>query len=195
MRSIIFACAIALGAASASVGHAEDLKPVSCTGFALSYADPAAKITCSQLESYGNQTEVAYSEINARTDSYYLAVQYAQAKFRTYFPMRSVRTDIESAHFFADTDNWQEIRRFGGFEIAAFDGYQKAGDPPILCAGFVRYSGTQAANYEYDGGPGFPKFSIGIYCAFTGQAALINPIDNFYRVVENALGKVTFPSD
>ena len=195
MRSIICACAIALGAACASVGHAEELKPVSCTGFALSYADPAAKITCRQLDSYGNQTEAVYDQINVETGTYFFTLQYAKAKFRTYFPEESLRTMINESSYFADTDNWQEVRNFSGFQIAAFDGYQKAGAPPILCAGFLRYSGTQAANYEYDGGPGFPKFATGIYCAFEGQAALINPIDNFYRVVENALGKVTLPSD
>ena len=181
--------------ATATAGHAEDLKPVSCNGFALSYTDPPAKITCSQLEDYGNQTEAAYSQIEAQTDAYFFTVQYAKAKFRTYFPAHTLRSQIDAAHYFADTDNWQEIRKFDGFEVAAFNGYQKAGGAPILCAGFLRYSGTQAANYEYDAGPGFPKFAIGLYCAFSGQAALINPIDNFYRVVEDALRKVTFPSD
>ncbi len=181
--------------AAAAAAHAEDLKPVSCTGFGLGYTDPAANITCSQLERYGNQTEAAYSAIEAQADSYFFTLQYARAKFRTYFPEHSLRDMINSAHYFSDTDNWQEIRKFDGFEIAAFNGYQKAGSAPILCAGFLRYSGVQAANYEYDGGPGFPKFAVGLYCAFSGQAALMNPVDNFYRVVEDALSKVTFPSD
>jgi hypothetical protein len=187
--------AVLLLAIATTTGHAEDLQQVSCSGFALTYADPAAKITCSQLESYGNQTEAAYSEINAETDSYFFRILYAKAKFHTYFPMRSLRAQIDSSHYFMDTDNWQEIRKFEGFEIAAFNGYQKAGGEPILCAGFSRYSGSQAANYEYDGGPGYPQHATGIYCAFSGQAALINPIDNFYRLVQDALSKMTFPSD
>jgi hypothetical protein len=191
----VTAFAFLLLMATAPAGHAEELKSVSCTGFAMSYADPTAKISCRQLESYGTQTEAAYSEIEAETDSYFLTVQYAKAKFRTYFPARSLRSQIDAAHYFADTDNWQEVRKFDGFEVAAFNGYQKAGDAPVLCAGFLRYSGTQAANYEYDSGPGFPQFAIGLYCAFSGQAALVNPIDNFYRVVQDALRKVTFPPD
>lgn len=191
----IAACAALLLSVSAAVAHADDLKPTSCTDFELAYSDPAATIKCASLDSYGNQTEVAYSEIEAETDSYYLTVLYAKAKFRTYFPMRSLRNQVDGAHYFSDTDNWQETRQFGGFEVAAFNGYQKAGDQPILCAGFSRYSGKQAANYEYDGGPGFPIHAAGLYCAFKGQAALVNPIDNFYRVVQDALSKITFPAN
>ncbi len=189
------ACAILFLGASIAVAHADDLKPTSCTGFELAYSDPGATIKCASLDSYGNQTEVAYSQITAENSAYFFTVQYAKAKFHTYFPERTLRTVINSTSYFADTDNWQDVRNFGGFQIAAFNGYQKAGDQPILCAGFLRYSGTQAANYEYDNGPGFPRFATGIYCAFTGQAALINPIDNLYRVVQNALAKVTFPAD
>jgi hypothetical protein len=174
---------------------AEELKPVSCTGFALAYSDPTAKLKCASLDSYGNQTEAVYDQISAETATYFFAMQYAKAKFRTYFTAQSLRNMINDSNYFSDTDNWQEVRSFSGFEVAAFNGYQKAGDPPILCAGFLRYSGTQAANYEYDGGPGFPQFATGIYCAFSGQAALINPIDNFYRVVQDALAKVTFPPE
>ena len=189
------ACAILFLVASIAVAHAEDLKPTSCTGFELAYSDPGATIKCASLDSYGNQTEVAYSQITAENSAYFFTVQYAKAKFHTYFAARTLRQMIDSADYFADTDNWQDVRNFSGFQIAAFNGYQKAGDQPILCAGFLRYSGTTAANYEYDAGPGFPRFAIGIYCAFSGQAALINPIDNFYRVVQDVLNKVTFPAD
>jgi len=193
VRSV--ACAVLLLAANAASGHAADLKPTSCSGFTLAYNDPGAKITCASLDDYGNQTEAVYNQLNAETGAYFFTIQYAKAKFHTYFPEQSLRAMINGSSYFSDTDNWQDIRNFSGFQIAAFNGYQKAGDQPILCAGFLRYSGTQAANYEYDGGPGFPKFTTGLYCAYTGQAALINPIDNFYRIVQDALSKVTFPSD
>src|SRR5260221_5534740 len=169
--------------AYAIAAHSEELKDVDCTGFALSYDGHYATQKCSELDRYGNQTEAVYKRLTIKDTAYEMLVTYAEGKFRTYFPEQSLRDQIEGAHYFSDTDNWQTIRNYGGFEVAVFEGYQKAGSPPILCAGFSRYSGNQSGQYEYPGGPGYPHSALGLYCAFSGQAALINPIDNFYRLM------------
>src|SRR5437764_876997 len=82
---------------------------------------------------------------------------------------------------------------FLALAFAAFEGFQKAGDLPALCAGFSRYSGLSTGPYEYEGGTGYRNHAVGLYCALSGQAALVNPPDNFYRVVEDALGKLHLP--
>jgi hypothetical protein len=193
MQFVLRLGAALLVAAIAIPCLADDLKPVSCSGFAIVYNDPVSKQECAEADTYGNQTEVAYKRLNAETDSYFLTVFFAEGKFRTYFPMRPLRAQIDDSHYFSDTDNWLDIRKFGGFEVAVFEGYEKAGSAPTLCAAFSRYSGSQANNYEFDGGPGFPHHTVGLYCAFKGQAALLNPPDNFYRVVQDALGKLQMP--
>jgi hypothetical protein len=107
--------------------------------------------------------------------------------------LRPLQQTIEGEHFFADTDNWQPVKKSGGFEIAAFNGFVKTGDAPILCAGFARYSGEPGGHYEFPDGPGYKNLDDGIYCVFANQAALMNSVDSFYRIVEDEIGKLHFP--
>ena len=172
---------------------ADDMKTVSCSGFELSYSDASAKQSCAELDQQGNQTEAEYKRLEAETSSYFLTVTVGEGKFKTYFPERELRDQVDSAHFFADTDNWLEIRKFAGFEIAAFDGYRTAGATPTLCVAFSRYTGNMSGQYEYPGGPGYKNHTLGLYCPLTGQAALINPPDNLYRAAEDAIGKLQLP--
>jgi hypothetical protein len=127
------------------------------------------------------------------TDSTQFVISYTASKFKTYLLMRPVRSIVEG-QYFSDTDNWQPSTKYAGFEIAAFNGYKSSGSTPVLCAAFARFSGNPG-NYEFDAGVGYKNLADGIYCAFSGQAALINPIDNLYRAAEDALAKVTFPGD
>jgi hypothetical protein len=159
----------------------------------LKYDGPATTTRCLQLDQFGNQTEVKVQRLIAKSDSSELILTYLAGKFRTYFPIKPLRQQIDDAGYFNDTDNWRAERKFGGFDIAAFDGFDKAGGAPILCAGFSRYSGRSSGPYEYEGGPGASNHAIGLFCVFSGQAALINPIDNFYRVVDDVIAKLHLP--
>ena len=198
MKRRILTCLSALTLVASSTAllpgpsHAADAQEVSCSAIELKYDGPATMTKCLQLDQFGNQTEVKIQRLIAETSSSQLIITYYAAKFRTYFPIRPLRQVINDAHYFSGTDNWQAEQKYAGFDIAAFDGLGKAGDPPTLCAGFVRYSG-QPGNYEFDNGPGYRNVAQGLYCVFSGQAALINPPDNFYRLVEDVIGKLHLP--
>ncbi len=193
MRLYSCVCALVLLVAASSGALGDEMKIVSCSGFALSYGDASAKLTCAELDQQGNQTEAEYKRLEAETSSYFLTVTVGEGKFRTYFPARELRDQVNGAHFFADTDNWLETRKYAGFEMAAFDGYRTAGAAPTLCVAFGRYTGNMSGQYEFPGGPGFKNHTLGLYCPLTGQAALINPPDNLYRVTEDAIGKLQLP--
>jgi hypothetical protein len=167
------------------------LKDVSCSSIELKYDGPATTTKCLQLDQIGNQTEADVQRIIVHTSSSELVVTYVASKFRTYLPEHPLRHIIES-EFFQDTDNWQAEHKYAGFDVAAFNGYDKPGDPPFLCAGFARFSGSPG-NYEFDDGPGYKILAEGIYCVSSGAAALTNPVDNFYRIVDGVLEEVHFP--
>jgi hypothetical protein len=173
--------------------QADQMNVVNCDGFDITYDAPGAKQTCYDLDVSGNQTDAEYKRLTSQAANYELTLTYAVGKFRTYFPMRSLREQIEDAAYFADTDDWLGVKKFGGFEVAVFDGFQSAGSKPTLCAAFSRYSGNMSGQYEYPGGPGFPHHALGLYCVFADQQALLNPPDNFYRVVEEAIGRLHLP--
>jgi hypothetical protein len=187
---------LALGALGTSllpsISRAADMKEVACSAIDLKYDGEATTTKCMQVDDVGNQTEAQVQRIIVKTSTSEMIVTYYAGRFRTYFPLRPLHHMIEQGGYFADIDNWQAEHKFGGFDIAAFNGFGKAGDAPTLCAGFARYSG-QPGNYEFDGGPGYKNLAEGIYCVFSGEAALINPVDNFYRVVEGVLGKMHLP--
>jgi hypothetical protein len=145
-----------------------------------------------QLDQFGNQTEAKLQRLVAKGTSYELILTYTASKFRTYLPIRSLRHIIEKNSFFSRTDNWQAIQKFAGFDFAAFNGYGKAGDPPLLCAGFARYSGEPGVG-EFEGGPGYKNLADGVYCVLSGDSTLIHPVDNFYRLVESVIGKLHLP--
>ena len=189
-------CAICVAlaiAAAAGPARAGDMKEVSCSTIQLKYSGDARETKCLYYDDVGNQTEVVTQRIVVKTGTSELIVSHTASKFRTYLLLHPLRTLIEGAYF-SDTDNWQAETKYAGFDIAAFNGYESSGSQPVLCAAFARYSGNPG-NYEFDDGVGYKNLAEGIYCAFSGQAALINPIDNFYHVVEDALSKVQFPPD
>jgi hypothetical protein len=189
-------CAICVAlaiAAAAGPARAGDMKEVSCSTIQLKYSGDARETKCLYYDDVGNQTEVVTQRIVVKTGTSELIVSHTASKFRTYLLLHPLRTLIEGAYF-SDTDNWQPETKYAGFDIAAFNGYESSGSQPVLCAAFARYSGNPG-NYEFDDGVGYKNLAEGIYCAFSGQAALINPIDNFYHVVEDALSKVQFPPD
>ena len=179
--------------AAAGPARAGDMKEVSCNTIQLKYSGDARETKCLYYDDVGNQTEVVTQRIVVKTGTSELIVSHTASKFRTYLLLHPLRTLIEGAYF-SDTDNWQAETKYAGFDIAAFNGYESSGSQPVLCAAFARYSGNPG-NYEFDDGVGYKNLAEGIYCAFSGQAALINPIDNFYHVVEDALSKVQFPPD
>ena len=187
---------LALGALGTSllpgISRAADMKEVACSAIDLKYDGEATMTKCMQVDDVGNQTEAQVQRIIVKTSTSEMIVTYYTGKFRTYFPLRSLHNMIEQGRYFADIDNWQAERKFGGFDIAAFNGFGKTGDAPTLCAGFARFSG-QPGNYEFPDGPGYKNVAEGIYCVFSGEAALIDPVDNFYRVVEGVLGKMHLP--
>jgi hypothetical protein len=190
--AIFLALTIAV-AAVAGPARAGDMKEVSCSTIALKYSGDAKETKCLYYDDVGNQTEAIVQRLIVKTGTSELIVSHTASKFRTYLPMRSLRSMIDGGYF-SDTDNWQAETKYAGFDIAAFNGYESSGSQPVLCAAFARYSGNPG-NYEFDDGVGYKNVAEGIYCAFSGQAALINPIDNFYRVVEDALSKMQFPPD
>jgi hypothetical protein len=187
--AVIGAVTVLLGARDAEAGQ---MKQVSCSTIEMKYSG-GGSTACYFYDDQGNQTEAVTQRIIAKTDSSEFVVSYTASKFKTYLLMRPVRSIIEG-QYFTDTDNWQPSTKYAGFEIAAFNGYESSESKPVLCAAFARFSGNPG-NYEFDAGVGYKDLADGIYCAFSGQAALINPIDNLYRVVEDALNKVTFPSE
>ncbi len=184
------ACALAL-LCSMPKARSEQMKEVPCSNIDLKYSGEGTS-KCYFYDYLGNQTESVNQRIVVKTSSYEFIVSHTASKFRTYLLLRPVRSVV--TEYFADTDNWQPTQKYAGFDLAAFDGYTSSGGQPILCVGFARFSGNPG-NYEFDDGVGYKNLADGIYCAFSGQAALINPIDNFYHVVEDALNKVTFPAD
>jgi hypothetical protein len=193
LRCAILA-ALAIGAAVfARPACAGAMNEVSCSSIALKYTGEARETKCLYYDDVGNQTEVVVQRIIVKLGTSELIVSHTASKFRTYLPIQPLRSTV-NGQYFSDTDNWQPEAKYAGFDIAAFNGYEKSGSQPVLCAAFSRYSGNPG-NYEFDGGVGYKNEAEGIYCAFSGQAALINPIDNFYRVVEDALSKVQFPPD
>jgi len=189
VAAAIGAMSILFGATDAKAGQ---MKEVSCSTVEMKYAS-GGNTACYYYDDQGNQTEAVIQRIVVKTDSAEFVVSYTASKFKTYLLMRPVRSIIEG-QYFTDTDNWQPSTKYAGFEIAAFNGYESSGSKPILCAAFAQFSGNPG-NYEFDAGVGYKNLADGIYCALSGQAALINPIDNLYRVVEEALNKVTFPSE
>jgi hypothetical protein len=193
VRCAIFVALTVAVAAVAGPARAGDMKEVSCSTIALKYSGDAKETKCLYYDDVGNQTEAVIQRIIVKTGTSELIVSHTASKFRTYLPIRPLRSSIDG-QYFSDTDNWQAETKYAGFDIAAFNGYENSGSQPVLCAAFARYSGNPG-NYEFDGGVGYKNLAEGIYCAFSGQAALINPIDNFYRVVEDALSKVQFPPD
>jgi len=193
LQCAIFVALTIAVAAVAGPARAGDMKEVSCSTIALKYSGDAKETKCLYYDDVGNQTEAIVQRLIVKMDTSELIVSHTASKFRTYLPMRSLRSMIDGGYF-SDTDNWQAEMKYAGFDIAAFNGYESSGSQPVLCAAFARYSGNPG-NYEFDDGVGYKNVAEGIYCAFSGQAALINPIDNFYRVVEDALSKVQFPPD
>jgi hypothetical protein len=198
MRASLLGAAVAaaIGASTILLGatHAEagEMKEVSCSAIEMKYTG-GGDIACYSYDDQGNQTEAVTQRIVVKTHSSEFVVSYTASKFKTYLLMRPLRSLVEG-QYFADTDNWQLSTKYAGFEIAAFNGYESSGSTPVLCAAFARFSGNPG-NYEFDSGVGYKNLADGIYCALSGQAALINPIDNLYRVVEDALGKVAFPPE
>jgi hypothetical protein len=172
--------------------HSDAMKEVSCSEIGLKYGGTATKTKCLQLDQVGNQTEVEIQRLIVDNATNELIVSYYASKFRTYLPLESLRQIVNGNRYFAETENWQAIHKYAGFEIAAFNGLGKSGDAPILCAGFARFSG-EPGNYEFDGGPGYKNLTEGIYCVSSGGAALISPIDNFYSVVDGVIGKLQLP--
>jgi hypothetical protein len=171
--------------------RAEDLKPVSCGSIELSFSGEVSETECMALDSFGNQTELKVQRLVVKSSSFILIATHYAAAFHSYLLQKSLRDTIELEGFFAHTDNWQTPKQSGGFEIVAFEGLGRGA--PMPCAGFARYSGTPPANYEYPSGPGYKELDAGIYCATSGSSSLFNPIDNFYAVVEDALGKLHLP--
>jgi hypothetical protein len=171
---------------------AESAQDVDCSTIDLKYDGPATTTKCMALDRFGNQTETKFQRLVAESSSYEMIVTYSAAKFHAYLPIRSLQQQVDDAGYFGDTDNWQPTQKFGGFDIAVFEGFAKAGDKPVLCAAFSRYGGNPG-NYEFDGGPGFKNLAEGLYCAFSGQSALISPVDNFYRLIEDVIGKLHWP--
>ena len=185
---------LAIGAgAFASPACAGEMKEVSCNTIALKYSGEARETKCLYYDDVGNQTEAVVQRIIVKFDTSELIVSHTAGRFRTYLPIQPLRGTV-NGQYFSDTDNWQPETKYAGFDIAAFNGYESSGSQPVLCAAFARYSGNPG-NYEFDAGVGYRNLAEGIYCAFSGQAALINPIGNFYRVVEDALSKTQFPPD
>lgn len=191
LRCAIFAALAAI--ALAGPARAGNMKEVSCSTIELKYSGDAKETKCLYYDDVGNQTEAVTQRIIVKTDTSELIVSHTASKFRTYLLLRPLRSIVDGTYF-SDTDNWQAETKYAGFDIAAFNGYQSSGSQPVLCAAFARYSGNPG-NYEFDEGVGYKNLAEGIYCAFSGQAALINPIDNFYHVVEDALSKMHFPPD
>ncbi len=193
LRSSVFVALTITAVAFAGPARAGDMKEVSCSTIALKYNGEARETKCLYYDDVGNQTETVDQRLIVKTGTSELIVSHTASKFRTYLLLRPLR-NLTEGRYFSETDNWQAETKYAGFDIAAFNGYESSGSQPTLCAAFARYSGNPG-NYEFDDGVGYKNLAEGIYCAFSGQAALINPIDNFYRVVEDALNKVTFPPD
>lgn len=195
MTTRFIACAMACALTvfcTAPQARADQMKEASCSSIELKYSG-GGTAKCYFYDDQGNQTETISQRIVVKTDSYEFVVSHTASKFRTYLLLRPVRSVI-TGQYFNDTDNWQPTEKYGGFELAAFNGYESSGSQPVLCVGFARFSGNPG-NYEFDAGVGYKNLADGVYCAFSGQAGLINPISNFYHVVEDALNKVTFPAD
>ena len=192
-RLAVFTLALCAGVLCSGSLHAASMNEVSCSGFTLSYDGPSATSRCYELDEEGNQTEVKIQRLVAKGASFEMVVTYSAGKFHTYFPIRSLRQQVEENAYFSDTDNWQAEQKFGGFDMAIFQGFAKAGDLPALCVAFSRYGGQSTGPYEYDGGVGFRNIAEGLYCALSGQAALVNPPDNFYRLIEGVIGQLQFP--
>ena len=172
---------------------AADINDVSCSSIELGYSGEATTTQCRTVDKTGIQTTVSIQQLIATTATSELVVNHYATKFNTYMVLRSLRDTIEREHFFSDTDNWQVTKKSAGFEFAVFEGFAKSGDAPTLCAGFARYSGEPGNHFEFPDGPGYKNLDDGIYCVFAGQSALINPVDNFYRVIEDVIGKLRFP--
>ena len=197
IRKRVWLCAVALALPgmillSAKI-HAGTAQDVSCSNIELKYEGPTATTKCLQLDDFGNRTEAKIQRLIAQDKSYELILTYYAGKFHTYFPIRSLQQQVDDAAYFADTDNWLPEQKFGGFDVAVFNGFVKSGDKPTLCAAFSRYSGLSSGPYEYEGGTGYRNHTTGLYCAFSGQAALLSPPDNFYRLIESVIGKSHLP--
>jgi hypothetical protein len=136
-----------------SIAQSDEMKDVSCNSFDIGYDGQAATKKCFELHQYGNQTEVKIKRLIAEDTSYEMIVTYSAGLFRTYFPIRPLREQIEGANYFSDTDNWLATKQYAGFEIAVFEGFAKAGDPAALCAAFSRYTGVESGAYEFEGAP------------------------------------------
>lgn len=179
-------------AATFNIASAASMKEVDCSVLDLKYEAPATKVRCLQLDDVGNQTEVKIERIVATNESSELIFTHYASKFRTYLRLTPLQNTIESEGYFSAIENWQTPEKYAGFDISAFNGVQKSGDAPALCAGFARFSGSPG-NYEFDNGPGYKNLDDGIYCVFSGNTGLFNPIENFYRVVEDKISKVNIP--
>lgn len=187
------ACALACAFAfsyTVREARSDQMKAASCSSIEMKYSGEGTA-TCYFYDDQGNQTETISQRIVIKTSTYEFVVSHTASKFRTYLLLQPVRNVI-TGQYFNDTDNWQPAEKYGGFELAAFNGYESSGSQPVLCVGFARFSGNPG-NYEFDAGVGYKNLADGVYCAFSGQAALANPISNFYHIVEDALNKVTFP--
>jgi hypothetical protein len=186
--------ALALSAAALTkTASAGDLKVVDCNGFDLVYDDRSPNTKCFTVEDSGVQVSTKVDRIVVVTSSYELIFTYVAGGHRTYLPIETLQKQVDNAKFFSDTDAWLPERKYDGFDIAVFSGTVKDGEPPVNCAIFARYSG-EPGNYEFDGGPGYKNLAQGLYCALSGDAVLMNPPDNFYRVVETVIGKLHMPN-
>jgi hypothetical protein len=189
---VAIALGIILGVARIASARADSLASVSCDGFVLGYTGAADKKSCRTGDLTGNAGQnVAgtVSQIEVTNRDFYLVVTYEEGKFRTYFPGRSPREEVDSNPSLKAISNWQSKPSIRGFEVALFDAVATQSNAIVSCAIFVGHGAPLGGPYEYPDGPGYKTVLAGYYC----PASINVQADAFMNSLEDAIDKLQLP--
>jgi hypothetical protein len=179
--------------ARAACAEADSLASVSCDGFVLGYNGAADKKSCrtGDLPSRGAQALTGtVSQVEVTSRDFYLVVTYLEGKFRTYFPGRSPREEVDSNTSLKEVGNWRPQADIRGFEVALFDATLTSSNADISCAVFVGHGSPMTGHYEFPDGPGYKTVTTGYYC----PASIMIQADAFMNSLEDVIVKLQLAS-
>jgi hypothetical protein len=163
-------------------------RPVDCSSIGMDYLDPDAQVSCKLLAPTKPRWHGEIRVMTARGKGYSLVVEDMQAGEDSYVRTDDADNIVQNIgnHLFASASDIQNQYVQAGYTVSTLSGTLRS-DPQVTvnCFIFDRFDG-QPPSGILEGGPGYARSTVGIYCANDRDAAAD-------RTVEQVLAQIQRP--